>query len=90
MKNRSKNDLVVQLLGAAIGGATKTKIMYKAYLSSRQSKAYLKMLVDTGLVTYDDTANLYKTTEKGTKFLALCNQLSTLAIVANKPVAKSA
>ena len=41
MKYRSRTDIVSQILEAANGGATKTKIMYEAYLSYAQPKEYL-------------------------------------------------
>ncbi|WP_323444712.1 winged helix-turn-helix domain-containing protein [Candidatus Nitrososphaera gargensis] len=33
MKYRSRTEITAQILEAACGGATKTRIMYKAYLS---------------------------------------------------------
>jgi predicted transcriptional regulator len=50
MKYRSRTDIVSQILEAANGGATKTKIMYKAYLSYAQLKEYLSVLVENGLL----------------------------------------
>src|SRR5215813_9288913 len=47
MKYRSRSDIVGLLLDAANGGgATKTKLMYKAYLSFNQLKEYLTLLVE--------------------------------------------
>jgi predicted transcriptional regulator len=40
MKYRSRTDIVAMILDAANGGATKTKIMYKAYLSYAQLEEY--------------------------------------------------
>jgi predicted transcriptional regulator len=44
MKNRSRTELASNILEAANGGATKTKIMYRAFLSYAQLKEYLAML----------------------------------------------
>ena len=41
MKYRSRTEIVSMILEAANGGATKTKIMYKAFLSYAQLKEYL-------------------------------------------------
>jgi len=38
MKYRSRTEIVSRILDAANGGATKTKIMYKAFLSYAQLK----------------------------------------------------
>lgn len=54
MKYRSRTDIVSQILEAANGGATKTKIMYKAYLSYAQLKEYLSVLLENGLLEYQE------------------------------------
>jgi predicted transcriptional regulator len=54
MKYRSRSDIVGLLLDAANGGgATKTKLMYKAYLSFNQLREYLTLLVENGLTEYE-------------------------------------
>ncbi len=42
MKNRSRIEIVSSILDAANGGVTKTKIMYKAFLSYGLLRAYPK------------------------------------------------
>ena len=46
MKYRSRTEIVAMILEAANGGATKTKIMYKAFLSYAQLKEYLSVLIE--------------------------------------------
>ena len=54
MTYRSRSEITALLLEAAIGGgATKTKMMYKAFLSFNQLKEYLAMLVENGLIEYE-------------------------------------
>ena len=54
MKYRSRSDIIELLLDAANGGgATKTKLMYTAYLSFNQLKEYLTLLVGNGLIEYE-------------------------------------
>ena len=54
MKYRSRTEIVGLILEAANGGgATKTKIMYKAFLSFAQLREYLTMLQDNGLIEYE-------------------------------------
>ena len=54
MKYRSRSDIVGLLLDAANGGrATKTKMMYKAYLSFNQLREYLALLIENGLIEYE-------------------------------------
>src|SRR5438093_1507280 len=52
MKYRSRTDIVSQMLEAANADASKTKIIYTAYLSHAQLKEYLTMLVEGGLIDY--------------------------------------
>ena len=75
MKYRSRTDIVSQILEAANGGATKTKIMYKAYLSYAQLKEYLPVLEQNGLLAYDKGEQIYRTTQKGLHFLNITNSL---------------
>jgi len=43
MKYRSRTEIVSMILEAANGSATKTKIMYKAFLSYEQLREYLAL-----------------------------------------------
>jgi predicted transcriptional regulator len=75
MKYRSRTDITAQILEAANGGVTKTKIMYKAFLSYAQLKEYLTVCIDNGLLEYIEGEQIYKTTEKGNRFLKIYNQI---------------
>ncbi len=75
MKYRSRTDITAQILEAANGGVTKTKIMYKAFLSYAQLKEYLTVLVENGLLEYVEGEQIYRTTEKGNRFLKIYNQI---------------
>ena len=82
MKYRSRSDIVGLLLDAANGGgATKTKLMYKAYLSFNQLREYLALLVENGLVEYEQGMQTYRTTEKGMRVLRVQNEVNELAPV---------
>ena len=75
MKYRSRTDITAQILEAANGGATKTKIMYKAFLSYAQLKEYLTVLIENNLLDYHEGERVYKTTDKGNRFLKIYNQI---------------
>jgi len=66
------------MLESANGGATKTKIMYKAFLSYAQLREYLALLVANELLSYDKRNELYRTTEKGHQFLKIYNQMGLI------------
>ncbi|HEY6164737.1 MAG TPA: winged helix-turn-helix domain-containing protein [Nitrososphaeraceae archaeon] len=72
MKYRSRTDIVGLILEAANGGgATKTRIMYKAFLSYAQLKEYLTVLLENGLIDYEEGRQFYRTTEKEIRFLQM-------------------
>ena len=86
MKNRSRLEIIAMIL-ETIGdsGAIQAKIMYKVYLSFLQMKEYLSQIMQHGLITYDDRAQIYKITDKGRRFLALYKQM-TESITMTKPI----
>ena len=76
MKYRTKTEIMGEILGIANGStATKTKIMYRAFLSYPQMKKHLIVLTQNGLLSYDVDAQTFKTTEKGLRFLDTFNQM---------------
>ena len=78
MKYRSRTEIVSMILEAANGGATKTRIMYKAFLSYAQLKEYLSVLIQNNLMEYLEGSQSYKTTEKGLNLLKLHNEIVEL------------
>jgi predicted transcriptional regulator len=78
MKYRGRTEIVATMLEAANGKATKTKIMYKAYLSYAQLKEYLSVLIENNLLEYIDGTQTYKTTEKGLNYLKMNNEIGEL------------
>jgi predicted transcriptional regulator len=78
MKYRSRTEIVSMILEAANGGATKTKIMHKAFLSYAQLKEYLSVLIENNLLEYLEGVQTYKTTEKGFNLLKMHNEIGEL------------
>ena len=79
MKYRSRTEIVSNILDAANGGgATKTKIMYKAFLSYAQLKEYLSVLTENNLIEYSNGTQTFKTTEKGFNYLKMYNEIGEL------------
>ena len=54
MKYRGRTEILGNILDAANGGATKTKIMLQTFLSYGQLKGYLFVLVENNLIEYLD------------------------------------
>ncbi len=78
MKYRSRTEITAMILQAARTGATKTRIMYRAYLSYTQLKEYLRFLQENNLVKYEEGTQLYRVTEKGRHFLHAYEEISDL------------
>jgi predicted transcriptional regulator len=80
MKYRSRTDIVGLILEAANGGgATKTKIMYKALISYNLMKEYLTLLAENDLLEYEQGNMTYRTTEKGLHLLKIYNNMNEIA-----------
>ena len=80
MKYRSRSDIIGLLLNAANGRrATKSKLMYSEFISFNQLREYLSMLVENGLMQYEEGTRTYRTTEKGIRFLHLQNKIDEVA-----------
>ena len=84
MKYRSRTEIVAMILEAGNGGATKTRIMYKAFLSYAQLREYLSVLIENNLLEYLEGSQTYKTTEKGLNFLKMHNEIGELLQTSTK------
>jgi predicted transcriptional regulator len=84
MGSRTRTEIVGNILDAANGGISKTKIMYTAFLSYGQLKEYLSILIENNLIEYVDGDNKFKTTEKGLNFLKMHNQIEELLLTTIK------
>jgi predicted transcriptional regulator len=69
MKYRSSTEIIDTILRSLDSGATRTRIMYKAYLSYSQLKEYLSLLQDKQLLKYEEGSQIYTITEKGLRFM---------------------
>jgi predicted transcriptional regulator len=73
MVNRDRHDITFEILKKAISRKKKTELMRDVGLSYTQSKTYLSILVEKGLLATDEK-HLFKTTRKGLEFLEKCEQ----------------
>ncbi len=77
--NRSRMDIIAEILHVSRGGARKTHIMYRCNLSFRQLKAYLDFLANRGLIEISKSESpTFETTDKGLEFLQTYNVLKVL------------
>ena len=78
MGNRSRTEIVGNILDAANGRTTETKIMYSAFRSYNQLNEYLSILIENNLIEYLDGTKTFKTTEKGLNLLKIHNEMTEL------------
>ena len=71
MKYRCKVELAADVLLASLKGEKKTHIMNGGKLNSEQLKHYLKMMLDSEMLSFDSAGESYCITAKGKKFLRL-------------------
>jgi predicted transcriptional regulator len=79
LKYRSRGEIVSNILRVvASGKATKTRLMYGAYLSYTQIEEYMGYVLQQGLISQISDTNLYQLTEKGMQYLNLSDEMSQL------------
>ncbi len=79
MKYRSRIDIISQILDASNGGgATRGRMVYKAFLNYDQLKESLSALIENDLLLHDRNTQTFKTTEKGLRFLEIYNEISEM------------
>ncbi len=67
---RSKETIAAEILELCIGGAGKTRIVYKTNMNFKTASNYLDKLIRTGLLkVINRDITVYETTEKGRELL---------------------
>ena len=86
MKNRDRAEINAMILDiASRGRVTKTKIMYRAYLSYNKLEEYLTDLGESELLEYEVGAQNYRTTEKG-RYLEIHSRMNELISINRETV----
>jgi predicted transcriptional regulator len=75
MKYRSRMDIIATILESARKGASKTKLMYGAYLSYSQLKEYLAFLQNRNLLSLDEKTQTLWPTDRGLHFLNVYDEV---------------
>ncbi len=74
--NRSRFEIMADILQRAVTGAKKTWLLYSANLSYSQHQKYISTLVELGLLSKMN--GLYTTTKKGMDFITSYQTLTSL------------
>ena len=89
MRNRQKSEIIRDILVVCNGGSIISRIMCNTYLTYHQTKAYLRELIQTGLVEDDHLDRKFWTTEKGLEYIANVERISELLPIETKRAIKS-
>src|SRR5215475_6085840 len=77
MSKRTDNEIKIQILTVAISGATKTEIMFKAFLTHNQFSSYISCLTEAEMIIYQKVEGLFRTSEIGLDYLGTQATTST-------------
>jgi predicted transcriptional regulator len=69
-KRRGREEIMYEILSAAMEPVTRTRLIYASFLSNSELKQYITMLIEHRMLEVDPiTKTRFKATEEGTKFL---------------------
>jgi predicted transcriptional regulator len=77
MKHRSKIEIIADILECVVNDSTlsSSRLMFKAFLTYKQTKEYLPFLLENDLIKHDDKNVTFRVTNKGLHFLYVYNKL---------------
>jgi predicted transcriptional regulator len=71
-KRRDREEIMYEILRAALEPATRTRLIYASFLSNTELRQYITFLLENGMLEVDPiTKTRFKVTEEGRKFLRL-------------------
>jgi len=73
------------MVQSAVGGATKTKLMYSAFLSHSQVEEYLEFLRAKRLISFIPDKKRYVPTDRGIQFLKMYGEIKDTVTIEGTP-----
>lgn len=90
MQNRQKDEITRDILAVCNGGSVISRIMFHAYITHAQAKAYLGELIESGLVENDIfNSRKYIATSKGIEYLQGLQRMSEMLAIETRRNVKS-
>src|SRR5215831_11685718 len=74
MQERNRRDVISKILQVVSEGATRMQIMDAAYLSFDQVNKFLSLMIEKGLIFYEEGVSRYRPTEKGASLLCVLEE----------------
>ena len=84
MKHRSKVEIIADMLETIMADSSmsSSKIMYKAFLSYKQLKEYVPLLLQNELIKHGEKNRTFMITDKGMYYLEMYNNLTEFVGIA--------
>src|SRR6266508_614577 len=78
-KRRDREEIMYEILSAAIEPATRTRLIYASFLSNNKLRQYITLLLEHRMLEVDPiTKTRFKVTEEGRKFLRLYEDMTRM------------
>jgi predicted transcriptional regulator len=78
-KRRDREEIMYEILSAAIEPATRTRLIYASFLSNTELRQYITLLLEHRMLEVDPiTKTRFKVTEEGRKFLRLYEDMTRM------------
>jgi predicted transcriptional regulator len=78
-KRRDREEIMYEVLSAAIEPATRTRLIYASFLSNSELRQYITLLLEHRMLEVDPiTKTRFKVTEEGRKFLRLYEDMTRM------------
>jgi predicted transcriptional regulator len=78
-KRRDREEIMYEVLSAAIEPATRTRLIYASFLSNTELRQYITVLLEHRMLEVDPiTKTRFKVTEEGRKFLRLYEDMTRM------------
>ena len=89
---RTLNEIYASILNAAGSGKrmTLTKLIFDCYIPHSAAIKFTATLVQGGLLEFDSLERVFRTTDKGFKYLELHNEMSEIFEVKEEPLPQKA
>ena len=79
-KRRDREEIMYEILRAALEPATRTRLIYASFLSNTELRQYINLLIENRMLEVDSMPKTrFKVTEEGRKFLKLYEDMTRIA-----------
>jgi predicted transcriptional regulator len=84
-KRRDREEIMYEILRAALEPATRTRLIYASFLSNTELRQYITLLLENRMLEIDTiTKTRFKVTEEGRKFLKLYEDMTRITTATPK------